>query len=63
MDYKGDALHTFVIILYHIVVRRDEKNCFRQTRDYSIVFVKPANEGEEGDVLQPAEAFLPPTIA
>ena len=57
--YKGDALYTLVI-LYHMVVRRDEKNYFVKPETREIVFVKPANEGEEGDVLQPAEAFLPP---
>jgi len=43
-----------------MVVRRDEKNYFVKPETREIVFVKPANEGEEGDVLQPVEAFLPP---
>lgn len=53
-------LSFFSATRWYAEMRKKKKSCFVKPETREIVFVKPANEGLEGDVLQPAEAFLPP---
>ena len=57
VDLQRRCFVYFRYSLPHGGTPRWEKKCFVKPETREIVFVKPANGGEEGDVLQPAEAF------